>query len=227
MFARRLRFKFEISPGAPCRCEVASRMLAFPFGVMAGSDPQAARITVMFPKVWWVWVAAAFAIGVLVAVAVDRRAERVRASTDTSCHNPFRNRRATALPPRENIDLGVEEEEWPELKSLLKDFARSRDWSFRDGSVVKPGEVNAIAVSVCAERPWLNIVVLENHWKTTHAFDHPGRLTPVVLYSDGSTEQWQRVARELVMDLEAKWPGKVRFVDAEGQIRTARPKYLD
>ena len=181
----------------------------------------------MFPKVWLFWVVAAFVIGVLVAVAVDRYSERVGTSIDTSCHNAFRNRRTTVLAPRENIDLGVEEEEWPELKSLLKDFAGSRDWSFRDSSVLKPGEVNAIAVSVCAESPWLDILVLENHWKTTHVFDHPGRFTPVVLYSDGSTEQWQRVARELITDLETKWPGKVRFVDGEGQIRTARPKYLD
>jgi hypothetical protein len=107
----------------------------------------------MFPKVWLVWVAAAFVIGVLVAVAVDRHAERVRTSMDTSCHNAFRNRRATVLAPREDIDLGIEEEEWPELKNLLKGFARSREWSFRDSSVVKPGEVNAIAVSVCAETP--------------------------------------------------------------------------
>ena len=181
----------------------------------------------MFPKVWLVWVAAAFVIGVLVAVAVDRHAARVRASTDTSCHNAFRNRRAAVLAPREDIDLGVGEEEWPELKRLLGEFARSRDWSFRDSSRIIPGEVNAIAVSVCAEMPWLDILVLENHWKTTNAYDHPGRFTPIILYSDGSTEQWQRVARELVMDLEVKWPGKVRFIDGEGQIRTARPKYLD
>ncbi len=181
----------------------------------------------MFPKAWLVWVATAFVIGVLVAVAVDRHAQRVRASTDTSCHNAFRNRRANILAPREAIDLGVEEEEWPELKSLLREFARSRDWSFRDDSRIIPREVNAIAVSVCGEMPWLKILVSENHWKTTNVYDHPGRFTPVVLYSDGSTEQWRRVARELVTDLESKWPGKVRFVDGEGQIRTARPKYLD
>jgi hypothetical protein len=181
----------------------------------------------MFPRVWLVWIIAAFAVGVLAAVAVDRRAERVRASTDMSCHNPFRNRRAAVLAPREDIDLAIEEEEWPELKNLLRQFAKTREWSFRDSSMVDPGVVNAIAVSVCAETPWMKILVSENHWKTTNAHDHPGRFTPVILYSDGSTEQWQRVARELVMELDSKWPGRVRFVDAEGNIRMPQPKYLD
>ncbi len=110
----------------------------------------------MFPKAWLVWVAAAFVIGVLAAVAVHRHAERVRASTDTSCHNAFQNRRANMLAPRGDIDLGVEEEEWPELKTLLREFARSRDWSFRDDSTIIPREVNAIALSVCGEMPWQN-----------------------------------------------------------------------
>ena len=177
-------------------------------------------------------IAAIVVIGVLVAVARDRTSEPPTAmpasppqSKDTSCHNPFRHGEAERIDPKESIDLAITDDEWPELTGLLEEFARTHDWSFRDSSVVIPGEVTNINVSVCADNS-LQILVLDNHWKTTHAHDHPGKFTPIFLYGHVPADQWQPVVRDLVGDLEGKWPGKVRFVDAGGNIRHDRPSYL-
>ena len=145
---------------------------------------------------------------------------------DTSCHNPFRSGTTSVVSPKEVIDLGVEEDQWSDLTSLLNEFAKRHALSLRDTSMTIPGELVNINLSLCAENS-LRILVLENHWKTAHAYDHPGRFTPVILYGNVPPELWQPMARELVRDLEARWPGKVRFVDRDGKVRTERPSYLD
>jgi hypothetical protein len=180
----------------------------------------------MSPRQWIAWCIGGLAVGALVAAVTQNRAwQSPRRPKDMSCHNPFRYG-GTVVSPQEDIDLGVDEDQWPALTELLKDFARRRDWDFRDSSVVIPGDVTNIGMSLCAENS-LRILVLENHWKTTHAYDHPGKFTPVVLYGGVAPDVWQPVARDLVGDLEVKWPGKVRFVDRDGNIRSDRPRYLD
>jgi hypothetical protein len=175
-----------------------------------------------------VWICKTLLSGLL-AVAVANSFSQPRpqepSTIDTSCHNPFRDRTKSAVSPKEDIDLGVEEEQWPDLTNLLIEFARQHGWSLRDTSLTIPDRLTNINVSLCAESS-LRILVLENHWKTTHAHDHPGRFTPVTLYGDVAPEVWQPIARDLVRDLEAKWPGKVRFVDRDGKIRNDRPSYL-
>jgi hypothetical protein len=152
-----------------------------------------------------------------------------RRQEDSSCHNPFRKERYRSVPfvaSKLNIDLTISEQEGPDLIRLLKEFAESRAWSFRDASVEIPGEVNALNVSLCNDA-WLRILVAENHWRTTSAFDHPGRGLPIELYGDVPADQWQAIARELVAALEAKWPGRVRFVDRDGRVMNDRPSFLE
>ena len=128
----------------------------------------------------YVWGGVTLVVGLFVAVVGIRfarpppqRPTAVPQAKDPSCHNPFRNTTRSVVSPKEDIDLAVEEEQWPELTNLLKEFARRHDWSFRDTTVMIPGDVTTIDVSVCAESS-LRILVQENHWKTTHAHDHPG-----------------------------------------------------
>ena len=142
-----------------------------------------------------------------------------------SCHNPFRDNAASVAKSKLNINLSISEEDWSDLTARLKQFARDRDWSFRDASQALPGRLNSINLSLCAENS-LRILVSKNHWKNTEAFDDAYSGLPVALYGDVPTEEWQQIARELVASLESQWQGRVRFVDSAGYI-IAAPHYLD
>lgn len=174
------------------------------------------------------WVArSAIALGIALVVAVAIYGNRYRSAEDATCHNPFRNDAGgTAVTSKLVVDLAISEQEWPELRSTLKEFARKHDWSFRDASVRIPGEVNAISVDLCAQNS-LRILVAENHWRGTHAHDHPGRGLSVALFGDVPPEEWQAIARDLVLVLDAKWPGRVRFLGRHGRVTQDRPKFLN
>lgn len=139
-----------------------------------------------------------------------------------SCHNAFRHTSATVIAPKLYTELNINEDEWPALTALLHEFARTRGWSFRDGSVQIPGKVNTINLDLCTD-DWQMILVAENLWKGSHAYDGMG--PPMALYADVEPRQWHQTARSLVRILEKKWPDRVRFRDKDGRL-TEPPGFL-
>jgi hypothetical protein len=159
----------------------------------------------------------------VVAATIVLQWQTIPSTPDTSCHNPFRNKSETMVVPKQNLDLDIGQSDWPQLTSLLKEFAIANGWSFLDYSRVTPGQLTSIQVSLCAENS-LRILVSENHWADMP--DHPGTGLGVMLYGDVPEDVWQPVGRELFMDLEGKWPGRVRFTLNHGRITYERPEYL-
>jgi hypothetical protein len=146
-------------------------------------------------------------------------------TTDASCHNLFRNKSVSVIAPKQRIDVAIPDEEWPALTSVLREFARARDWSFRDTSREVPDELRSLQLSLCSESS-VNVIVAEHHWLQTHAHDRPGLGVAVLMYGDAPREVWQPVARDLFLDLEQKWPDRVGFRTDEGTVTKERPAYL-
>ncbi len=123
-------------------------------------------------------------------------------SQDVSCHDPFIDR-ATSVAPLFVIDVGIESEQWLDLRNALSAFARDRDWSFKDGSENEPGVVRTLYVSACGGP--LIVYVLERRWASRdYQPPIPGRGVSVSIYGTSTTQEWQAVARDLVSRFEVK-----------------------
>jgi len=160
-------------------------------------------------------------VGSLVAAMQLAHAQSIDGA---SCHDSFERKSPPFIAPRQNMELTIDESQWPALARLLQRFAQKRDWSYRDSSRRIPGELTSIDVSLCQDT--IRILVVENHWLNTRVFDHPDRGLSVILYADTRSDVWQPIGKELYRDLEANWPGKAFFRGADGE-RINRPAYLN
>jgi hypothetical protein len=143
---------------------------------------------------------------------------------DKSCHNPFARGAARVLPSF-SIDVAIENGDWDDLTSVLEDYAKLHDWSFRNTSKVEPGVLKALYLSLCTDSGLL-IRVTEQRWAARdYTTAIPGRGVEVPLYATLPRAAWRPVAIEVVGILESHWPGRVRFRGADGEL-LARPEFL-
>jgi hypothetical protein len=154
------------------------------------------------------------------------RVEKVQSQvTDKSCHNPFASANgATRVSAIFRIDLGIVNDDWPELTRLLEGFAESHDWSWRNDSKEQPGVLKALYLNLCAPNGLL-ILVNEQLWANDNFAEPEGRGLPLALYGAVTEDIWQPVAAEVVEILERQWPDNVKFTDGGGYV-IGRPEFL-
>ncbi|MBT8399765.1 MAG: hypothetical protein KJO98_04755 [Rhodothermia bacterium] len=179
---------------------------------MAGALPAAAADTpvlnvskqgsVLFPLAIVV-----FAIGILSLPTVTK---------DRSCHNVLRDGRSH-IRSQVNIDLDIEEEDWPALQEIFDSFSSVHELSFRDASEVRPDVVRTLYLSVCNEG--VTISTAEQRWASQgyRAFME-GRGVGIGVYETQEDSAWRHVAQQLVSRLEQSWPDKVRYRDGGGRL---------
>jgi hypothetical protein len=189
--------------------------LAF-WAVLKASDPKRGGVVAhevveeprMFPS-----GARMLAIGVPIVLAVVLSIPLI--TKDRSCHNLLRDGRSS-ISTVLNIDLHVRDDEWTALSDLLKRFAGTHKLSLRDSSKATPGSMRALYLSLCDDG--INIEVAEQRWAhNEYKSVLPGRGVAVGIYTQQESTPWPPVARKLVTDLEARWPGKVQFTDHSGR----------
>src|SRR6266571_157136 len=155
---------------------------------------------------------AAFAVLATTAVAAIPTITK-----DRTCHNMFRDGRAS-IGPRVNIDLQIGLDEWARLTKLLEDFAAMHGLSFRN--LIRPDSPAArfLYLSLCNERG-TSISVVEQYWhNSTYARPSADRGISIPVYEVYEGSDWQELAGDLIAELEATWPGRVRFRDPRGRI---------
>jgi hypothetical protein len=153
------------------------------------------------------------AIGVPILLAVVIGIPTI--TKDRSCHNLLRDGR-NSISTVLNIDLHIPDHEWPVLADLLGRFAATHKFSFRDASKITPGSLRALYLSLCDDG--INIEIVEQRWAhNDYKNALPGRGVAVGIYTQQENTPWLPVARNLVTDLEARWPRNVQFTDHRGR----------
>jgi hypothetical protein len=142
---------------------------------------------------------------------------------DRTCHNMFRDGH-TSISPQVRISLGIDPAEWPALTEEFDNFGKARALSFRKSRKQKPGEFDILFLSLCNEQG-LNIEAHDQRWASKNFKPLNGRGIAIPVYEVRQGSGWQEATRELVANLEMKWPGRVQFLDGGGRI-TAPPNEL-
>jgi hypothetical protein len=159
------------------------------------------------------WIAAALASAAAAASVAVAAIPSI--TMDRSCHNVFRDGRRSVLTSL-NIDLDITMEEWPAVTTVLENFAVSHGMLFRNSSN-SGSQVKVLGLSACTEQ--VVIDVIDQRWASRdYAPLMAGRGVPVWIYDLTEGNAWQPLARELVAEIEPRWPGKVRFRDGGGRL---------
>lgn len=163
-------------------------------------------------------------LGVLVAVVAAAAISAIftipTLKADRSCHNPLRNG-ARSIGAQISIDLAIDPADWPALRELFRGFAAERGWSFRDDIRHQRG-LDAIYLSVCEARG-TQIMAMQQLWEGRR--DPLGRGVEVSVYQPQGGLSWQLPTAVLVARVAARWPDRVRFRDARGEL-TGPPEWL-
>jgi hypothetical protein len=172
-------------------------------------------------------VVAALPFLVLRLVGLDNARPPV---ADTSCNSrnvPTGD--VTRTYTRLSIHVKVPDDDWPELTRMLKVFADSNDWLFRDSSTSRPGVVETLGVEICPRDQSIIASLNEQRWASR---DHAATPLPPqrggvnVRLSGYATEAvWQSAAAGIVATLESRWPDGVTFLDGSG-YEMDRPAFL-
>jgi hypothetical protein len=177
--------------------------------ITAGGDDHGSWRTIRWGSAIGFSVVAVLLAGAVVAVPGITK--------DRTCHNLFRDG-GTHRGAKVNIDLQIANDEWSKLKNVIADFSVKRELSFRDSSQTRPDVVSVLTLSLCDDRG-TNILVNEQRW-ALRDFAPPiaGRGVGITIYEVRVNSGWESIARDLVSDLEAIWPGKVQFRDGNNRI---------
>src|SRR5262249_1412835 len=129
----------------------------------------AANVPVMrypgIPARWRAGLVAAAAAFCGVACGPNSTERSASPAKDATCLDPrsdFANgaRRVAGIV---RMDLRVSNDEWAELTRMLRAFAESHQWSFRDSSLSRPNVVKTLEIRLCAPgQPAVQIV--EQRW---------------------------------------------------------------
>ena len=128
---------------------------------------------------------------------------------DRTCHNMARDGGGT-FRAEARILLPVDNDDWPRLRKVFDDFSIKHELLLRDFNQARPDRAAFfLDISLCNERGTI-IQVNERNWSALEAGVPPTRGVGMLVYEVRRESEWRDLARDLVSDLEAAWPGKVR-----------------
>jgi hypothetical protein len=157
--------------------------------------------------------------GVLLACTIILLPTMVR---DSSCHNLFRDGRAS-IGPQIYGNIGLRQEDWPALKQTFVDFGETHSLSFRSDEQVQRGKINWRDLNLCndagivikaLDRPWL--ARMPRLAQIDPSFANQGISFSVYELKPGS--DWEPLARELLNRIDRAWPQKTTFRGPDGRL---------
>ena len=154
----------------------------------------------------------------LMVVWVPVRVASARGPVDRSCHNVLRDGRASAQPEVHAL-LEVDLPEWSAVRDEFVSFSKRHGLAFKDTSR-NSSDRRLLWLSGCRE-PGVVVDAVQTRWDPSNPIPNPHSGVHVAVYDErGDKLEWQPIARDLVADLETRWPGKVRFKDKQGRDTT-------
>jgi hypothetical protein len=108
-------------------------------------------------------------------------------------------------------------EDWPKLTEVFEHFAEGHDMSMRNSSRDQAGVVRVLALSLCTEQG-ANIETADQRWASKNFESLYGWGTHIGVYELHENSGWQRLAGDLLAEVEAAWPGKVALRDGRGHV---------
>ena len=136
---------------------------------------------------------------------------------DQTCGNLFRHGRAS-IAPRVNIDLQIGPDERSRLSKFVEDFAAAHELSFRKPAGPDKPAARFLYLSLYNARGTSISVAEEYCHDSTYARPRADRGVSIPVYEVHEGSDWQELGKDLIADLEATWPGRVRFRGRDGRI---------
>lgn len=133
--------------------------------------------------------------------------------TDNSCHNLFRNGR-TSIGPQVLADINLGADDWPRLQRLLSKFASANSLSFRADEQIRDGKIFWRDLNLCDDN--VNIDALDQPWLSQINSPLAGRGINLSIYQLRSSSDWKPLARGVLNQIEARWPGRTTFTGPDG-----------
>lgn len=138
-----------------------------------------------------------------------------RVVQDKTCHNVFRDGRSS-IGPQIYADLKLSAEDWPALAQTFTEFAAANSLSFRSDQKIARGQVMWRSLDLCNEAG-THIEIVDQPW-----MDRMGHAPAVIKGIKLSVEEfrtgsdWNLLARELIIKINARWPEKIVFHGPNG-----------
>lgn len=129
---------------------------------------------------------------------------------DESCHNLFRGG-SHSVRAQLTAELKLSADAWPALARIFADFALSHRLSVRDDKQIRNHKVLWRELSLCNDE--MNIRVTEETWLSEAASFR----THVDVFELKQNSSWAPLAKDLLLKIEAKWPGITKYRDAGGR----------
>ncbi len=132
------------------------------------------------------------------------------ATRDQSCHNPMRDGRSSISAMLVvNVDLPVSD--WGSVSEEARRFASSHQLELRDeGAYYDHPESHDL--SLCSDAG-MNISVSD--WRAEGRGSIGDQQATFTIMEPARALDWRPFARDLVLQLRAKWPGRVRIITGE------------
>lgn len=136
--------------------------------------------------------------------------------TDHSCHNLFRDGR-TSIGPQIGADIKLTADDWPTLRQMFIDFGAKRSLSFRGDQHVQHGKIMWRDLNLCNEAG-VNIDALDQPWLTQINSPLADRGISFTVYELKLGSDWNRLARDLIDEIDTTWPDKTTFRGPDGKV---------
>ena len=122
---------------------------------------------------------------------------------------------------RLDTTLDIPADQWPALAQILRGFAAERGWSLQEGS-----EESGIAwLDMCDDK--VTIVRASNEAGRIGGANRPGFEIIHMNYEGPGNDGWRPYYREIHRRVEARWPGRLTYVEGEFGEHIPRPPWLD
>ena len=142
-----------------------------------------------------------------------------RSAAAESCFDRFGGPGPNSNTPRLDTMLDIPADQWPAVAAEMKAFAAAHGWLVDDG----PGRTDPNLF-------WLDMCDSGTSFiraSTDYAGDRRIGFGIIHMKYDGpDRDGWQPLYRDLHQRLEARWPGRMRYVGGEFMLPMARPDWL-
>ena len=122
--------------------------------------------------------------------------------------------------PRLDTLLDLPADHWPAVAQVLRQFAAEHHWSVQEGAAT--GDPARAGLDMCDDA--VTIVRASSQYA-----GEPGRIGFGIIhltYEGPGNDGWRPIYRDLHRRFEARWPGRMRYVDGEFGQPIPRPAWL-
>ena len=158
-------------------------------------------------------------LAALAAVALAAAYFATRPPDPETCFDRLGGPGPNSNTPRLDTYIDVPVSQWPALAELLRQFAAERGWLLNERRA--DSDPSYRAIDLCDQ---VTIVRADNLYMGRRQI---GLGIIHMNYEGPANHAWQPAYRDLHRRLEARWPGRLRYVEGEFGRPIGRPAWLD